>query len=201
MIVASIAIAGLLLSNKDDVVSFINKHNNNWFERNLVRTQINKQKYHDKGNQNPNDSSNSSASNKLIGLGNEKTVKNSIRMTDKLLSQTPVKLLSGASRAAAVSQPSVITITNPPISTEEITTHYPAWESLINKIVNSNKNDLAAMNSLENVDKTLSTVAIAQFETTTNLTPTKPTTLAPDQHESSMYRKKGRKTTKNNYRF
>lgn len=182
MIVAFIAIAGLLLSNKDDVVSFINKHNINWFEHNLVSTPIDDNSLNGNGNGNPRasdalkESDSDSSTNKLIATGNEITsssptidVKNAIRLTDHV-SQTPIKV-----------QATVIAITNPPI----ITTQYaPAWKSLINKIVSSNKNDLVAVNAAENVDKALAT-ASAQQKSTTNQTPTKTTTTAPVPHASS----------------
>ncbi|XP_055318186.1 uncharacterized protein DDB_G0286379-like [Sitodiplosis mosellana] len=204
MIVAFIAIAGLLLSNKDDVVRFINKHNINWFERNLVSQQINKQ--HNKGtiyhsvsdslkaaSSSSSNSNSNSNSNKLIAFGNEAHDKNAIHlMDDVMVSQTPVKVPNQLAPPPPPPPPppavaaTVIAITNPPIVSEEITTQY-AWKSLINKIVNSNKNELVAVNSVGIVDKVRSTVASSQlFKVTTNATPTKTTTLAPVQHESTL---------------
>lgn len=197
MIVAFIAIAGLLLSNKDDVVSFINKHNINWFERNLVNTQINKQQnkatvHHSVSDSQlkPATASNSnSKSNKLIAFGNEVHEKNAIQPTENvMISQTPVKVSSNQRPAAVPLAPAtVIAITNPPIISEEITTQYaPAWKSLINKIVNSNKADLVAVNSVGIVRSTVA-AASQPLKATTNATPIKTTTLAPVQHESSKY--------------
>lgn len=206
MIVAFIAIAGLLLSNKDDVVSFINKHNINWFERNLVNTQINKQ--HNKGtihhsvsdalkSASSSSSSSNSNSNKLIAFGNEvNDNKNAIHlMDDPLVSEAPIRVpskqpaLPSPPAAVPAVAATVIAITNPPIISEEITTQYaPAWKNLINKIVNSNKNEPVAVNSVGIVDKARSTVASAQLlKATTDATPTKTTTLAPVQHESSKF--------------
>lgn len=204
MILAFIAIAGLLLSNKDNVISFINKHNINWFERNLVNTQINKQQnkgtvYHSvsdfmKSSSNSNSNSNSK-SNKLIAFGNEAHDKNAIQLMDSV-SQAPVKVPTNQpappppAAAAAVAAATVIAITNPPIIREEITTQYaPAWKNLINKIVNSNKNELVAVNSVGIVDKMRSTITSSQLLKTTKISkPIKTTTSAPVQHEDSMFK-------------
>lgn len=182
MIVAFIAIVGLLLSNKNDVVSFINKHNINWFERNLVSTQFNKISQSDKVNGNVFSDALKSSNNDLIALKTDiiTNKKHDIRFMDVgMVSQQPTDL------------PTIRTtdtvITKPPINSDEITTKFaPAWKSLINKIINSNKNELVASNSVENVHKTWSTVSLSQQKSTTTIsTPTKKTTLAPVQHESS----------------
>lgn len=190
MIVAFIAIAGLLLSNKDDVVSFINKHNINWFERNLVNTKINKQQnkgivYHSVID--TMKSGSDSNSNKLIAFGNEVNDNNAIHMMENVMmvSETPIMVPVKQPPSAPVT---VIAITNPPIISEEITTQYaPAWKNLINKIVNSNSNDFDAVNPVGMVDKVRSTVATQLLKTTIHATPTKTTTLAPVQHESSKF--------------
>lgn len=185
MIIAFIAIAGLLLSNKDDVVSFINKHNINWFERNLVSTQFSKFSQH-KDTSVPFSDTLTSSDGKLIALKNEATTheKHEIRTGDAMESQTPIKMLIEAPATLSTE----IVITKPPIISDEITTQYaPAWKSLIDKIINSNKNELVASNSVGNVHRAWSTVSLVQQKSTTYATPTKKTTLAPVQHGSSKF--------------
>lgn len=187
MILACIAIAGLLLSNKDDVVSFINKHNINWFERNLEsNTQINKQtQYKGNGNNNKINGPQMTTKNTKVAPppmdDNVAAVKDSIMMTNDPNNRASQKMHQ-------ISQTTVIAITNPPIQSDVPTTQQyapPAWKNLINKIVNSNKNEFVAVNSIGNLNKPLSTM-VAQIKTTTNPTPTKIITLAPvQQHESS----------------
>lgn len=187
MILACVAIAGLLLSNKDDVVSFINKHNINWFERNLEsNSQINKQTQY-KGNGNNNKSNGPQMTTKITKVAppmddNVAAVKDSMQM----IANDPNNHAS--QKMQQIRQTTVIAITNPPIHSDVPTTQQyapPAWKNLINKIVNSNKNEFVAVNSIGNLNKPLSTM-VAQIKTTTNPTPTKIITLAPvQQHESS----------------
>ncbi|XP_031616637.1 uncharacterized protein LOC116336714 [Contarinia nasturtii] len=206
MIITFIAIAGLLLSNKDDVVRFINKHNINWFERNLVHTQINnnKQQTKDTHNQNQNNVNSGSSdalntakasSQKLIALGYDGAhERNAIDLMNKKMMASSNKASLTATAGTGTNRATVIT--NPPISSEKITTQYaPAWKNLIiNKIVNSNNKELDAMNSEGNVE-TRSTSMNAQIKATTRVTPTLATltittttitTLAPVQHESTL---------------
>lgn len=199
MILALIAIAGLLLSNKDDVVSFINKHNINWFERNLEsNAQINKQPQY-KGNDNGNGNGNRNGNGNSKGNNNKFSVpqlqlessNNKLDSIDSLVSMKNTRQMTGVSRAPnkmQAIQTTVIAITNPPIRSEDVTTqNAPAWKNLINKIVNSNKNEVVAMNTLENLKtKPLPTMAV-QLKTTANATPTKIATQAPVQQESSEY--------------
>lgn len=157
----------------------------NWFERNLVHSQINKKNHAqddtlNHGMNSVNEAANAATkpsltNNKFIAFKTEAREKNAIHLTDKVVSQQPtIKPQS--------SPTTVIAVTKPPIHSEETTTQYaPAWKSLINKIVNSNKNDLAEMNPVRSVDKAWSTV-IAKLRATTNSMPTK-TTIAPVQQQ------------------
>lgn len=192
MILAFVAIAGLLLSNKDDVVSFINKHNINWFERSLESNQhINAKQPQYNGNGNKISAPMKSTSNHKLAQAPDNRaaiVSADVRPIQRM--DDDVHSHDAPSKTQANHQTTVIALTNPSIGgggDGVVTTEYaPTWKNLINKIVNSNKNDVVAVNSIRNMKKPWTTM-VAQLKTTTNATPTKLNTLAPVQQESSRF--------------
>lgn len=169
MILVFIAIAGLLLSNKDNVISFINKHNINWFERNLVNSQQQQQQQQigknlNKVSQVPararadnddDDAAASVAQNQLAALANEREL-NAVSprpmIPKEMGNRQAISALSTAKSAPktiTTTTKTVIAITKPPIIMRDdtITTaaavaaeYEPAWKSLIDKIKAANSN-------------------------------------------------------------
>lgn len=196
MVLAFVAIAGLLLSNKDNVISFINKHNINWFERNLVNSQQQQQHQIDKklkAAASPYDNGAATADvaqNQLTALNNERELNANVVSPQSMVANGMGNIQAMAAGAAATTAKpatktitkTVIAITNPSARDETITAataqYEPAWKSLIDKITaaNSNRksdNYLAMDNAIgRNVEKAWSTVMAKIRATTTMSTPT-----------------------------
>lgn len=159
----------------------------NWFERNLVHSQINKHNAQDDtlnkyDMNNRNDAAVAATKSSMMTNKPLHTLQlDAHQMNGQHLPDNAV-VSEQPTIKAQFSPTTVIAVTKPPIRSEEITTQYaPAWKSLINKIVNSNKNELVDVNPIKNVDKAWSTV-IAKLRATTNSIPIK-TTLAPVQRQ------------------
>lgn len=167
MILIFVGIAGLIFSNKIDVIRFINKHNIKWFERQQALNLNNAHQQIDKTAQQPTTLNHSnginlnSSSNQMV---NETNITKRLQITSTI---TPIT-------------------TNPPIHNQDvITQHTTAWKSLINKIVSSNKNDIDDMNVIKSVNKQ-STVEIINHDTT-NFIPPKTTTVPSIQPTNSKF--------------
>lgn len=154
------------------MVSFINKHNINWFERNLKSTHINDSPHKDN---NEFSVSVKLLNNKFRPFGNGGNRRDQLQDID----DAPVQ--------QKLAQTTVLAITNPPIISRKKTTEYtPGWDNLINKIVSSNKNGLVALSPIRSVEKPWSTL-IAQLTTTTYATPRMKFTPASVHQEISTY--------------
>lgn len=187
MVLAFIAIAGLLLSNKDNVISFINKHNINWFERNLMNSH--QQQQIDKKLNAADENGAANAAD--IALNNERELNGNVGSPQSMVARGMgnVQAIAATAKPATkiITKP-VIAITNPPVHDDNTigataTAQYePAWKSLIDKIAAANSNrkndNFAAMNSEigRNVEKAWSTVMDKIRATTTMSTPTTTTT-------------------------
>lgn len=180
----------------------------NWFERNLVNSQINNKHTAtatasagagaeavtapaDKNSRNMNSVNevnvllkSSNNNDQLNALKIETHDMNAIRLANNVVGQVPTQQVN-PTISTSTTITTVIAITKPPILSEPSTTQFaPAWKSLIHKIVNSNKNDIVDVNPVKNVDKAWSTV-LAKFRATTLSIPIKLPTQAPATQDSS----------------